>query len=622
MREKITAALLAIALVTSLAFVGLAGPAAAQTGYDVNIYSDDALVSSNGDTIQGSDVMVFVGGETAINDNNVTVVDPATSTTYVDRNRDNDDEYFGAIPTDDIGTAVGDSLTLDVMIDGQLEQTVTVSIGSASVTEVDNVLSDDLSSATSIEVTYQTADFVESPLMHQMGSGQYEAEIGFGDKFLAVGEINTSTAGDTVVVDYVTESFYDEIDGLPAGVTDTLYVDDSASVVSIDGTEVTNGGSSASDNTTTIASDYTTTIAAPELVDLSDPTVPITVTTTGQAVSDGTITAAGVGLEDGTGTTFTETSTDVTDDTITVDYDVDTTAIGSAIGDSSMFYASVDGATESSTTVELTDTTEINVDVDPTHTYDLNDSMSHTSVEITAWGDTVDAGQLSADDFVAVGPFGDLPVEYVYDDFGTGSEGPIWVAPEDVGTVKGDMATFDLVYQPLDLTVGSFTVELVDSSNTTNDDDTNTATEDPATGNYTVDVTYEAEIDDTVNTTNVTIAVNGTGVADGLVTTDMIALEASNSTTVYNATATDTSATDEIVVDYTIPAGEVGTIDGDGIELKAIVDGTVERSIAIQYYESVMGGAIGGTTGSSGNQLLILVGLLAVVGGGLMVARD
>jgi hypothetical protein len=383
-------------------------------------------------------------------------------------------------------------------------------------------------------------------------------------------------------------------------------VDDSAAIVSIDGTEVTNDGS--------LASDYTTTIAAPEIVDLSDPTVPITVTTTGQAVSDGTITAADAALEDGTGTTFTETSIDVTDDTITVDYDVDTTAIGSAIGDSSMFYASVDGATESSTTVELTDTTEINVDVDPTHTYDLNDSLSHTRVVITAWGDTAEGGQISAGDFVAVGPFGDLPVEYVYN-YSTSSDGEVWVTPEEVGTVEGDMATFDLVYQPLDLTVGSFTVELVDSSNTT-------ATEDPATGNYTVDVTYEAEIDDTVNTTNVTIAVNGTGVADGLVTTDMIALEASNSTTVYNATATDTSATDEIVVDYTIPAGDVGTIDGDGIELKAIVDGTVERSIAIQYYESVMGGAIGGTTGSSSNQLLILVGLLAVVGGGLMVARD
>jgi len=286
-----------------------------------------------------------------------------------------------------------------------------------------------------------------------------------------------------------------------------------------------------------------------------------------------------------------------------------------------MFYASVDGATESTTTVELTDTTEINVGVDPTHTYDLNDSLSNTFVEITASGDTVEAGQLTAGDFVAVGPFGNLPVKYV-NGYRTTSYGDVWVTPEDVGTVEGDMATFDLVYQPLDLTVGSFTVELVDSSNTTNDDDTNTATEDPATGNYTVDVTYEAEIDDTVNTTNVTIAVNGTGVADGLVTTDMIALEASNSTTVYNATATDTSATDEIVVDYTIPAGEVGTIDGDGIELKAIVDGTVERSIAIQYYESVMGGAIGGTTGSSSNQLLILVGLLAVVGGGLMVARD
>ena len=608
MKEKITAALLAMALVTSVAFVGFAGPAAAQTDYNVNISGGDALVSSNGDTIQGSDVGVYVGGETAIDDSNVTVVDPASGTTYFDENPSYDDKYSAQIPTDYIGTAVGDSLTLDVMIDGQLEQTVTVSIASAPVTEVDNVFSDDLSSATSIEVTYQTADVVERPLMNEMGSGQYDAEIRFGDEFLAAGEIDTSTAGDTVVVDYVTESVYDNIDGLPAGVNETLYADDSASVVSIDGTEVYNDGSP--------ASDYTT-IAAPEIVDLSDPTVPITVTTTGQAVSDGTITAAGVGLEDGTGTTFTETSSDVTDDTLTVDYDVDTTASGSAIGDSSMFYASVDGATESSTTVELTDTTEINVDVDPTHTYDLNDSMSHTSVEITAWGDTVDAGQLSADDFVAVGPFGDLPVEYVYDDFGTGSEGPIWVTPEDVGTVEGDMATFDLVYQPLDLTVGSFTVELVDSSNTTNDDDTNTAT-----GNYTVDVTYEAEIDDTVNTTNVTIAVNGTGVADGLVTTDMIALEASNSTTVYNATATDTSATDEIVVDYTIPAGEVGTIDGDGIELKAIVDGTVERSIAIQYYESVMGGTIGGTTGSSSNQLLILVGLLAVVGGGLMVARD
>jgi len=52
MREKITAALLAIALVTSVAFVGLAGPAAAQTGYDVGIDVADGLVSSNGDTIQ------------------------------------------------------------------------------------------------------------------------------------------------------------------------------------------------------------------------------------------------------------------------------------------------------------------------------------------------------------------------------------------------------------------------------------------------------------------------------------------------------------------------------------------------------------------------------------------
>jgi hypothetical protein len=609
MNEKITAALLAIALVTSVAFVGLAGPAAAQTGYAVDIDGSDALFSSNGDTIQGSDVEVFVGGETAIDDSNVTVVDPATSTTYVDGATEFDEVYIAGIPTDDIGTAVGDSLTLDVMIDGQLEQTVTVSIASASVTEVDNVLSDDLSSATSIEVTYQTADVVESPLMDEMGSGQYEAEIQFGEEFIAVGEIDTSTAGDTVVVDYVTESVYDEIDGLPAGVTDTLYADDSATVVSIHGTEVYNDGS--------LASDYTTTIAAPEIVDLSDPTVPITVTTTGQAVSDGTITAADVGLEDGTGTTFTETSSDVTYDTITVDYDVDTTAIGSAIGDSSMFYASVDGATELSTTVELTDTTEINVDVDPTHTHDLNDSLANTIVDITAWGATVEAGQVSAADFVAVGPFGDLPVEYV-NDYSTGSDGEVWVAPEDVGTVEGDMATFDLVYQPLDLTVGSFTVELVDSSTTTNDDGTTTATEDSPTGNYTVDVTYEDEIDDTVNTTNVTIAVNGTDVADGLVTTDMIALEAANSTTVYNATATDTSATDEIVVDYTIPASDVGTIDGDVLELKAIVDGTVERSIAIQYYESVLGG----TTGSSSNQLLILVGLLAVGGGGLLVARD
>ena len=241
MKEKITAALLAIALVTSVAFVGLAGTAAAQTGYDVNIDSSDALVSSNGDTIQGSDVMVFVDREKAIEDTNVTVVDPATSTTYDDDLSGYfDGEYIAGIPTDDIGTAVGDSLTLDVMIDGQLEQTVTVSIGSASVTEVDNVLSDDLGTATSIEVTYQTADFVESPLMHQMGSGQYDAEILFGEKSIAVGEIDTSTAGDTVVVDYVTESVYDNIDGLPAGVNETLYADDSASVVSIDGTEVYN----------------------------------------------------------------------------------------------------------------------------------------------------------------------------------------------------------------------------------------------------------------------------------------------------------------------------------------------------------------------------------------------
>jgi len=172
MKEKITAALLAIALVTSVAFVGLAGPAAAQTGYAVDIVGEDALVSSNGDTIQGSDVMVFVDGETAINDSNVTVVDPATSTTYVDEDPSFDDEYIAGIPAYDIGYTVGDSLTLDVMIDGQLEQTVTVSIGSASVTEVDNVFSDDLSSATSIEVTYQTADVVESPLMNEIGSGQ------------------------------------------------------------------------------------------------------------------------------------------------------------------------------------------------------------------------------------------------------------------------------------------------------------------------------------------------------------------------------------------------------------------------------------------------------------------
>ena len=239
MKEKITAALLAVALVTSVAFVGFAGPAAAQTDYNVNISGGDALVSSNGDTIQGSDVGVYVGGETAIDDSNVTVVDPASGTTYFDENPSYDDKYSAQIPTDYIGTAVGDSLTLDVMIDGQLEQTVTVSIASAPVTEVDNVFSDDLSSATSIEVTYQTADVVESPLMDGY-TPEYDAEIRFGDEFLAAGEIDTSTAGDTVVVDYVTASGYDVIDGLPAGVTYTLYADDSASVVSIDGTEVYN----------------------------------------------------------------------------------------------------------------------------------------------------------------------------------------------------------------------------------------------------------------------------------------------------------------------------------------------------------------------------------------------
>ena len=60
---------------------------------------------------------------------------------------------------------------------------------------------------------------------------------------------------------------------------------------------------------------------------------------------------------------------------------------------------------------------------------------------------------------------------------------------------------------------------------------------------------------------------------------------------------------------YADDSASVVSIDGTELYNESVMGGTI-------------GGTIGGTTGSSSNQLLILVGLLAVVGGGLMVARD
>ena len=601
MKEKITAALLAIALVTSVTFVGLVGPAAAQTGYDVQIYEDDALVSSNGDTIQGSDVEIDTYNDAAITASNVSVVGNATGTTYSDQDTASSDFYVAAIPTADIGTAVGDSMAVDVLIDGQLEQTVTVSIASASVVEVDSVLSDDLSSATSIEVTYRTADVADGPLMGGTGGSQYEAELMFGEQFLAFVDIDTSTAGDTLTVDYVTGSVYDEFGALSSGVTDTLYVADSAATVAIDGTTVYDDG------TTSSTADYTTTIDAPEIVDVGDATVPITVTTTGQAVTDGTVTAADVALEDGTGTTFTETTSSTNSDTLTVEYDIDTSAIGSAIGDSSMLYASVAGTTEASTTVELTDLTQWDVTIDPT-SQDLvieDGYQNDTFVDADVYGtgkSYVNLTDIKVDD----GTVESTKMLYEDPDYPSVT----WrIDEDDVGTQAGDTATYTVSYHGYSL--GTFDVTLVDSSSsTTTDTTTNT------TSNYTVDVTYPAEIDDTVDLANVTVTVNGTAVSDGTVTATDVELVANG--TAYTATATNTTATDEIVIDYAINATDVGTVDGDTLALDVVVGGTVEQTIDIMFVEPVLGTS----SGSTSNGLIILLGLLAVAGGGMLLARD